>query len=263
MRRTQGGMPRLNRMSSTRSSRNSWPNESQVSDVVITTALIPGRRAPVLISEEAVKSMRPGSVVVDLAAEQGGNCALTEPGKTVVKYGVTINGTLNLPSLLAPQASQMYARNVTSFLLVMLKDGKLNIDLKDDLVRGPLVVQNGEVLHPATKTALEGRRQHRWSPPSPRLTCDKPPHLPAGYVPRPGTRQTGLQAPPYTPDGAHNAISSVSIVARPDRPVRPEGRLYPDPGDGGHRVLVATNIVSGFMITERILRLFKQRKASK
>ena len=132
---------------------------SQVSDVVITTALIPGQRAPVLISEEAVKSMRPGSVVVDLAAEQGGNCALTEPGKTVVKYGVTINGTLNLPSLLAPQASQMYARNVTSFLLVMLKDGKLNIDLKDDLVRGPLVVQNGEVLHPATKAALEGRRQ--------------------------------------------------------------------------------------------------------
>jgi H+-translocating NAD(P) transhydrogenase subunit alpha len=127
-----------------------------VSDVVITTALIPGQRAPILISEEAVKGMRPGSVVVDLAAEQGGNCALTEPGKSVVKYGVTINGPLNLPSTMAPQASQMYSRNITSFLLTMLKDGTLNIDLKDDLIRAPLVIQRGEVLHQATKAALEG-----------------------------------------------------------------------------------------------------------
>jgi H+-translocating NAD(P) transhydrogenase subunit alpha len=127
-----------------------------VSDVVITTALIPGQRAPVLISEEAVKGMRPGSVVIDLAAEQGGNCALTEPGKSVVKYGVTINGPLNLPSTMAPQASQTYSRNITSFLLAMLKDGTLNIDLKDDLIRAPLVIQRGEVLHQATKAALEG-----------------------------------------------------------------------------------------------------------
>jgi len=129
-----------------------------LSDVVITTALVPGQRAPILISEEAVKSMRPGSVVVDLAAEQGGNCALTEAGRTVVKYGITINGPLNLPSTMAPQASQMYSRNITSFLLNMLKDGNLNIDLKDDLIRAPLVIQKGEVLHQATKTALEGRK---------------------------------------------------------------------------------------------------------
>jgi NAD(P) transhydrogenase subunit alpha len=126
------------------------------SDVVITTALIPGQRAPILISEEAVKGMRPGSVVVDLAAEQGGNCALTEPGKTSVKYGVTIVGPLNLPSALAPQASQVYSRNITSFLLAVLKDGTLNIDTKDDLVRGPLVVHHGEVMHQGTKTALGG-----------------------------------------------------------------------------------------------------------
>jgi len=129
-----------------------------LSDVVITTALVPGQRAPILISEEAIRGMRPGSVVVDLAAEQGGNCALTESGRTVVRYGVTINGPLNVPSMMAPQASQMYSRNITSFLLAMLKDGNLDIDLKDDLIRGPLVMQRGEVLHQATKTALEGSR---------------------------------------------------------------------------------------------------------
>ncbi len=128
------------------------------SDVVITTALVPGQKAPILISEEAVKGMRPGSVVVDLAAEQGGNCALTEPGKTVVKYGVTIHGPLNLPSTMAPQASQLYSRNITTFLLAIVKDGSLNIDLKDELIRGALVVHDGEVLHQATKAALEQRR---------------------------------------------------------------------------------------------------------
>ncbi|MDA4135417.1 MAG: Re/Si-specific NAD(P)(+) transhydrogenase subunit alpha [Thaumarchaeota archaeon] len=129
---------------------------AQASDVVITTALIPGQRAPILITEDAVKGMRPGSVVVDLAAEQGGNCALTEPGKTVVKFGVTVAGPLNLPSSMAPQASQMYSRNITSFLLALLKDGNLNIDTKDDLIRGPLVVNRGEVVHQGTKTALGG-----------------------------------------------------------------------------------------------------------
>ena len=128
---------------------------AKASDVVVTTALIPGQRAPTLISEDAVKGMRFGSVVVDLAAEQGGNCALTEPGKTVVKYGVTIHGLLNLPSTMAQQASQLYARNVTTFFLALTKEGSLNIDLKDDLIRGPLVTQKGEIVHQATKAALE------------------------------------------------------------------------------------------------------------
>jgi NAD(P) transhydrogenase subunit alpha len=131
---------------------------AQSSDVVITTALIPGQRAPILISEDAVKGMRPGSVIVDLAAEQGGNCSLTEPGKTIVKHGVTIHGLLNLPSTMAPQASQLYSRNVTSFLLMMLKDGSLNIDMKDELIRAPLVIHKGEIVHEATRAALEKRR---------------------------------------------------------------------------------------------------------
>jgi NAD(P) transhydrogenase subunit alpha len=124
------------------------------SDAVITTALVPGQRAPILISEDAVKGMKPGSVIVDLAAEQGGNCALTEPGKTVVKYGVTIHGPLNLPSTMAAQASQLYSRNITTFLLAMFKDGNLNIDAKDDLIRGPLVIEKGNITHEATRKAL-------------------------------------------------------------------------------------------------------------
>jgi NAD(P) transhydrogenase subunit alpha len=128
---------------------------ARASDVVVTTALIPGQRAPILISEDAVKGMRFGSVIVDLAAEQGGNCALTEPGKTVVKYGVTIHGHLNLPSTMAQQSSQLYARNITTFFLALLKDGALNIDVKDDLIRGPLVTHGGQILHQGTKAALE------------------------------------------------------------------------------------------------------------
>jgi NAD(P) transhydrogenase subunit alpha len=132
---------------------------AQVSDVVITTALVPGQRAPTLISEEAVKGMRTGSVIVDMAAEQGGNCALTEPGKTVVKHGVTIIGPQNLPSTLAPQASQLYSRNVTSFLMTMMKDGNMKLDTTDELVRGSLVVNRGEVVHAATKAAIEGAQR--------------------------------------------------------------------------------------------------------
>jgi NAD(P) transhydrogenase subunit alpha len=125
------------------------------SDVVITTALVPGQRAPILISKETVLNMAPGSVIVDLAAEQGGNCALTEPGKTITRNGITIHGLLNLPSSMAPQASAMYSRNVTSLLQVLIRSGTLSIDLKDELVRGMLVTYNGEVLHKATRTALE------------------------------------------------------------------------------------------------------------
>lgn len=126
------------------------------SDIIITTALVPGKRAPVLISKEAVLGMVPGSVIVDLAAEQGGNCELTEPGKTITVNGITIHGPLNLPSSMAPQASALYSKNVISLLQTLLKSGKVNIDLNDEVVRGALVTHKGEVLHTATKTALEG-----------------------------------------------------------------------------------------------------------
>ncbi len=117
-----------------------------LADVVITTALIPGRPAPVLVTEEMVQSMKPGSVIVDLAAPQGGNCPLTEAGRTVVKHGVTLVGETNLPALVAADASALYARNVLDFLkLVLPKEGGLKIDLEDDIVAACLMTQGGEV----------------------------------------------------------------------------------------------------------------------
>jgi NAD(P) transhydrogenase subunit alpha len=124
-------------------------------DVVITTALVPGKRAPELITEEMVRAMRPGSVVVDLAAEQGGNCALTEPGQEVVRHGVVLCGPVNLPSTLPFHASQMYARTVTNYLAHLLKDGQVRLDLNDELTRGPLVTHQGEVVHEVVKQALK------------------------------------------------------------------------------------------------------------
>ncbi len=119
-------------------------------DVVITTALIPGRAAPVLVSEDMVKSMKPGSVIVDLAASNGGNCPLTEAGKTVLKHGVTLVGETNLPALVAADASALYARNLLDFLkLVISKEGALQVPMDDDIVAACLVTQAGEVTRKA------------------------------------------------------------------------------------------------------------------
>ncbi|MRV75427.1 Re/Si-specific NAD(P)(+) transhydrogenase subunit alpha [Duganella sp. FT92W] len=120
---------------------------AKLADIIITTALIPGRKAPVLISEETVKAMKPGSVIVDLAAEQGGNCPLTEAGKTVTKYGVHIIGEPNLACLVAADASALYARNVLDFLkLVFDKEDKLVIDREDEIIKATLIAMGGEVL---------------------------------------------------------------------------------------------------------------------
>jgi H+-translocating NAD(P) transhydrogenase subunit alpha len=117
-----------------------------LADVVVSTALIPGRPAPVLITEEMVKSMKPGSVIVDIAAPAGGNCPLTEPGKTVQRYGVTIVGETNLPALVAADSSSLYARNVLDFLkLVLTKEGGLQVPMDDDIVVACLMTHNGEV----------------------------------------------------------------------------------------------------------------------
>lgn len=118
------------------------------SDVVITAAVIPGKTSPVLVTEEMVKDMAPGSVIFDLAAERGGNCELTEAGKTVVKHGVTIIGAINVASGVPYHASQMYARNVTAFLLYLIKDQKLQLNLNDEIVRETLVTRHGEVVNP-------------------------------------------------------------------------------------------------------------------
>ena len=128
-------------------------------DVVITTAAIPGRRAPILVRDDMVARMRPGSVLVDLAAETGGNCELTKPGETVTAHEVTIAGPLNLPSQLAFHASQMYAKNLQSFLTLLLtKEGVLSTDYSDEILTGSLLMADGTVRHPPTAELLTGAK---------------------------------------------------------------------------------------------------------
>jgi proton-translocating NAD(P)+ transhydrogenase subunit alpha len=124
-------------------------------DIVITTAAIPGRPAPKLITADMARSMRPGSVIVDLAAETGGNCELTQPGKVIEVDGVRIDGTTNLPSTMPYHASQMYSRNVASLLALMLtKEGQLNLDMKDDVLKGTVITKDGEVVHEQTRKLI-------------------------------------------------------------------------------------------------------------
>ena len=123
----------------------------QESDVVITAAVIPGKKSPILVTEDMVKGMAPGSVILDLAAERGGNCEITERGKTVVKHGVTIIGAINLATGVPYHASQMYAKNVTAFLTHLIKDQKLNLNLEDEIVRETLVTRGGEIVNPRVR----------------------------------------------------------------------------------------------------------------
>jgi NAD(P) transhydrogenase subunit alpha len=123
-------------------------------DVVITTALVPGRRAPILVTEAAVKLMKPGSVIVDLAGEAGGNCELSEPGQTVLRHEVKILAPLNVPSTMAEHASQLYARNLESLLGLMITDeGELELDFEDEVISGACITRGGEIVHEGAKAA--------------------------------------------------------------------------------------------------------------
>ena len=123
-------------------------------DVVITTAAVPGKKAPLLVTREMVHAMAPGSVIVDLAAERGGNCELTKAGETVIEQGVTILGPVNLPASVPHYASQMYARNIVTFLKNMVKNGQLNIDVNDEIVRETLLARDGDVVNPRVQALL-------------------------------------------------------------------------------------------------------------
>jgi NAD(P) transhydrogenase subunit alpha len=127
-------------------------------DVVVTTALVPGRAAPRLVTKETVAGMRPGSVIVDLAAEAGGNCELTEADAVVVRHGVTIHGPTNLPATMPVHASQLYARNVTELLRELVKGGALALDFDDEIVKGACVTHGGEIVSEAVKSAVAARK---------------------------------------------------------------------------------------------------------
>ncbi len=125
------------------------------SDVVITTATVPGKKAPVLITADMVAGMSPGSVIIDLAAERGGNCELTQANRTVVAQGVTIIGTENLPSLVPYHASQMYSKNIATFLLHLVKKGEITINREDEITRETLLTCDGDVVHPQIREILD------------------------------------------------------------------------------------------------------------
>jgi NAD(P) transhydrogenase subunit alpha len=257
-------------------------------DIIITTALIPGKPAPVLLSEELVNAMRPGSVIVDLAAENGGNCALTRPGEVVVHHGVTIIGYVDLPSRLAPLASQLYGSNLAHLLSDMGGAEKWRVDLEDPVVRGAIVLREGELLWPPPKPV---------GPPAPTPSATK---APAPEVkpkkPEPGQRSLvpavlgvlvfaglGVVAPReflshftvfvlacfvgwqvvwnvtpalHTPlMSVTNAISGIIVVGGM---LQLKGGLSsPVTLIGAAAVLLATiNIVGGFLVTLRMLRMF-------
>jgi NAD(P) transhydrogenase subunit alpha len=125
------------------------------SDIVITTALIPGRPAPLLIPKDMVEGMKPGSVIIDLAAENGGNCELTEAEKIIVHNNIIVDGSLNLPSTMPIHASQLYAKNITSFVTYMCPEGKLKFDMEDEIISGAMFTHNGEIVNEMTKKALK------------------------------------------------------------------------------------------------------------
>ena len=150
----QGGYARAQDEAFYRRQRELMSKAVAESDVVITTANVPGRKAPVLITSEMVAGMNPGSVIVDLAAERGGNCELTRAGETVAAHGVAIIGPVNVPSRVPFHASQMYSSNITAFFTYMVKDGRLTMDLADEIVRETLVARDGQVVHPRVREAL-------------------------------------------------------------------------------------------------------------
>ena len=124
-------------------------------DAVITTALIPGRSAPVLIPSSMVEEMKPGSVIIDLAAENGGNCELTKVDESISFNGIEIDGTSNIPGTMPVHASELYSKNVAALLAYMTKDGELNLDLEDEIISGSMYTHLGEITNSSTKEALE------------------------------------------------------------------------------------------------------------
>jgi NAD(P) transhydrogenase subunit alpha len=151
-----GGYARELTADEQRTNRDALGKHVADSDVVITTALVPGRRAPILITEDMLKAMRPGSVIVDLAAEAGGNTETASPGATVVSHDVTVIATLNLPSTMPLHASQLYAKNVLALFDHLVKDGKLTLDMNDEITKGVCITNDGKIVNPAVAKLAEG-----------------------------------------------------------------------------------------------------------
>ncbi len=225
-------------------------------NVVITTAAVPGKKAPILITREMVDRMAPGSVIVDIAAERGGNCELTQPGETVEEGGVRIHGPVNLASAVPYHASQMYAKNIATFLKYLIKDGQVNLNREDEIVRETLVTHGGEIVHPRVLELTGAAHADLIS-------------IIALYIFMLATF-IGLEVIRKVSPLLHtplmsltNAISAISVV----------GAILITGAAGAtmlSKVLgfiaitaVVTNIVSGFLITDRMVKMFKRREGRK
>jgi H+-translocating NAD(P) transhydrogenase subunit alpha len=172
-------------------------------DVVITTALVPGRPAPRLVTAEAVEGMKPGSVIVDLAGEAGGNCELTEPGQTVVRHDVKIVSPLNLPASMAEHSSQLFARNVLALLdLFVGADGALKLDFDDEIVKGACVTRDGEIVNAGAKAAVDGVPAPSPAAPGPTPPVSTPPAPASPPAPAPPAPPGEAPGGPTTPGGA-------------------------------------------------------------
>jgi NAD(P) transhydrogenase subunit alpha len=262
-------------------------------DIIITTALIPGRPAPELITAETVAAMKPGSVIVDLAAEQGGNCALTRPGEVHVAHGVSVIGYTDLPSRLAPQASQLYASNLRNLLteLCPARDGQIVLDMDDEVVRGATVVRSGEVVWPPPQSKAPAPPPRNAAPPVEPVAPAAPARAawlaPVAALALGGVllALVGATAPPeflahftvfvlacfigymvvwnVTPSlhtplmSVTNAISSIVIVGALLQ-ISAASRLIA--GLAAFVVLItAINIFGGFGVTRRMLAMFRKR----
>jgi NAD(P) transhydrogenase subunit alpha len=263
-------------------------------DIIITTALIPNRPAPILITEDMVKSMKKGSVIVDLAAENGGNCALTEPGQVVERHGVHILGYTDLPSRLAPTASLLFGNNLTHLLADLGGASHFHLDLADEVVRGALVVRNGEVLWPPPA------RPPAALPPDPKTAAPKPAAAPHAAK---AEKKSGMAGPILAIAGAillvglgrvapaaflshltvfalacivgwqvvwnvtpalhtplmsvTNAISGIIVIGGMLQVSGPPSSTITILGAAA--ILLATiNIAGGFLVTQRMLRMFRR-----
>ena len=180
---TAGGYAKVMSEGYQKAQRAMYAQQAKDVDIIITTALIPGKPAPRLITAEMVESMKPGSVIVDLAAEQGGNCELTEPGQVVVKHGVTIVGYTDLPSRLARQSSTLYATNLLRLLeeLCKEKDGNITVNMDDEMIRGATVVKDGKITWPPPPISVSAAPKPAVAaaPAVPMVKEEKPPLLPA------------------------------------------------------------------------------------
>ena len=261
-------------------------------DIIVTTALIPGKPAPKLITEEMVRSMRPGSVVVDLAAEQGGNCASTIPGEVAVAHGVTVIGFTDLPSRLATQSSQLYGNNIRHLLSELTKnsDGQINVDMEDEAIRGATIVNGGEVTWPPPKPKLQAAPTIK--PPEPKreeapvkkenvwvkyliLTVSALSFLWLGSVAPPEFMShftvfilacfVGYQVIWNVTPALHtplmsvtNAISGIIVIGAV---LQLSSKVPLVLWLSGFAVMIATiNIVGGFYVTQRMLRMFQRGK---